>query len=138
MYRFQAVVEGAHGPWIDVGDGMRPISRAELDRFLDADGFRGIRENAVALFSAHPMGSARAGADPNRSAAQTTGEVHGVVGLWIGDGSLLPTAPGAIPMMSILAYAERTAAPLMNRLSSAGSVDGGRSGQSPFASNRLT
>ena len=136
--RFETVDEGAHGPWIEVGDGMRPISPVELDRFLAAVESRRIRKNAVALFSAHPMGSARAGADPNRSAAQPTGEVHGVEGLWIGDESLLPTAPGANPMMSILAYAERTAVELVNRLSSAGSVDGGRSGQSPFASNRLT
>jgi len=84
------------------------VTSAELDRFLQGIGSAGIRENSVGLFSAHPMGSARAGPDPRTSAARPSGEVHGVDGLWVGDGSLLPSAPGANPMMSILALAWRT------------------------------
>ena len=108
-----------HTPPIEVGGGSRAIGSTELDRFLSEVEARGIEENAIALFSAHPMGSARTGTDPRRSAARPTGEVHGVEGLWIGDGSLLPSAPGANPMMSILALAERTASILIERLGSA-------------------
>jgi choline dehydrogenase-like flavoprotein len=98
-----------HTPYLEAGNGRRPVSRAELDTFVDEIERRGIREHSIALFSAHPMGSARAGRDPTRSTARPTGEVHGIDGLWIGDGSLLPSAPGANPMLSILALATRTA-----------------------------
>ena len=108
-----------HTPKIEVGDGHRPVSEAELDRFVAAVERAGIRPHSVALFSAHPMGSARAGPDPRRAAARPTGELHGVDGLWVGDGSLLPTAPGANPMMSILALADRTAGRLLARLAAA-------------------
>jgi len=97
-----------HTPPIEVGGEGRRVTSAELDRFLQGIGSAGIRENSVGLFSAHPMGSARAGPDPRTSAARPSGEVHGVDGLWVGDGSLLPSAPGANPMMSILALAWRT------------------------------
>ncbi len=97
-----------HTPPIEVGGEGRALTASDLDRFLHAISEAGVRENSMALFSAHPMGSARAGPDPRRSAARPTGEVHGVDGLWIGDGSLLPSAPGANPMMSILALAWRT------------------------------
>lgn len=96
-------------PPIEVGGESRPVTESELDRFVSEVSRAGIRESSVALFSAHPMGSARAGRDPRTSTARPTGEVHGVDGLWIGDGSLLPSAPGANPMMSILASAWRTA-----------------------------
>jgi len=105
-----------HTPSIEVGDGLRTVSEADLDAFIHRVRSAGIRENSVALFSAHPMGSARAGTDPRRSAARPTGEVHGVDGLWIGDSSLLPSAPGANPMMSIMALAWRTSDHLLARL----------------------
>lgn len=105
-----------HTPYVEVGDGRRPLTEAELDTFVAGVARAGVREHAVALFSAHPMGSARAGPDPRRATARPSGEVHGVEGLWIGDGSLLPTAPGANPMLSILALAERTARALLRQL----------------------
>ncbi len=113
-----------HTPLIEVGQGDRPISEAELDRFADNVTRAGVRENSIALFSAHPMGSARAGRDPRRSTARPTGEVHGVDGLWIGDGSLLPSAPGANPMMSIAALAWRTSDHLIASLKGRASPSG--------------
>ncbi len=108
-----------HTPYVEVGDGTRPLTRGELDTFVAGVERAGVREHSIALFSAHPMGSARAGSDPKRSTARPTGEVHGVDGLWVGDGSLLPTAPGANPMMSILALASLTADRIARSLSSA-------------------
>jgi choline dehydrogenase-like flavoprotein len=105
-----------HTPLIEVGNGGEPVSESELDAFMARVQSAGIRENSVALFSAHPMGSARAGTDPRRSAARPTGEVHGIDGLWIGDSSLLPSAPGANPMISIMALAWRTSDSLLARL----------------------
>ncbi len=99
-----------------VGDGRNPIRESELDGFLDRVARLGVHENALALFSAHPMGSARAGLDPRTSAARPTGECHEIRNLWIGDGSLLPTAPGVNPMISIMALAARTARFIRERL----------------------
>lgn len=99
-----------------VGDGQAPIRVRDFDAFLDRIARLGIRENGIALFSAHPMGSARAGRDPRTSAAKPTGECHEVRNLWIGDGSLLPTAPGVNPMISIMALAARTAGFIHERL----------------------
>lgn len=108
-----------HTPPVEAGDGTRPLSPVELEQFAETVQERGIRDNSVALFSAHPMGSARAGTDPRRSAARPTGEVHGVTGLWVGDGSFLPSAPGANPMMSILTLAWRTSDALLASLATA-------------------
>jgi len=100
-----------------VGDGRRPISNGAFDDFLEQIARLGIRESGVALFTAHPMGSARAGLDARTSAAGPTGECHEVRNLWIGDGSLLPTAPGVNPMISIIALAIRSADFIHERLS---------------------
>ncbi|MCW3016897.1 MAG: glucose-methanol-choline oxidoreductase [Solirubrobacterales bacterium] len=61
-------------------------------------------------YSAHQMGSCRMGADPAEAVADGRGELHDVCGVWIGDASALPTAPGVNPMITIMALAERTAA----------------------------
>lgn len=105
-----------HTPPVEAGEGKAPLREPEWDSFSSQVERRGIHEGAVALFSAHPIGSARAGRDPRHAAARPTGEVYGVDGLWIGDGSLLPTAPGANPMISILSAAWLTADHLLGQL----------------------
>jgi choline dehydrogenase-like flavoprotein len=55
------------------------------------------------------MGSCRMGSDPAGSVADGRGELHDVKGVWIGDSSAFPTAPGVNPMVSIQALAHRTA-----------------------------
>lgn len=104
---------------VSVGDGSRPVRPAEMDSFLEAIRRAGVAPNRLALFTAHPMGSARAGLDPRTSTANPTGECHGVRDLWIGDGSILPTAPGVNPMISIMSVAMRTAEFIRERLGTA-------------------
>ena len=60
-------------------------------------------------FSAHQMGSCRLGSDPQASVAGPWGELHDIPGVWIGDASALPTAPGVNPMLTTMALARRTA-----------------------------
>ena len=60
-------------------------------------------------YSAHQMGSCRMGSDPATSVADGNGELHDVKGVWIGDASALPTAPGVNPMLTVMALARRTA-----------------------------
>lgn len=68
-----------------------------------------VRPAALRLEAFHPMGSARIGADPDRSAVDPDGAVRGLPGLYVADGSLLPTALGVNPMITIIAMARRIA-----------------------------
>jgi choline dehydrogenase-like flavoprotein len=68
-----------------------------------------IINGAQAIISAHQLCSCRMGNDPATSVADTNGELRDVRGVWIGDGSALPTALGANPMITIMALAHRTA-----------------------------
>jgi choline dehydrogenase-like flavoprotein len=67
------------------------------------------RAGGQKLFSAHQMGTARMGTDPQTSVANPFGELHDVKGVWIGDGSAFPTPSGTNPMVTIMALARRTA-----------------------------
>jgi choline dehydrogenase-like flavoprotein len=69
--------------------------------------------NDVACFTAHQMGSCRMGADPATSVADGRGELHDVKGVWIGDASAFPTAPGVNPMVTIMSLAHRTAGAIL-------------------------
>ena len=69
--------------------------------------------NDITFFTAHQMGSCRMGSDPRGSVADGRGELHDVSGVWIGDASAFPTAPGVNPMISIMALAHRTAEELL-------------------------
>ncbi len=61
--------------------------------------------NMLTLFSAHVNGTCRLGRDARASGCTPAGERHGVRGLYIADGSLLPTAPGVNPQETIMAAA---------------------------------
>ncbi|HYM39328.1 MAG TPA: GMC family oxidoreductase N-terminal domain-containing protein [Thermoplasmata archaeon] len=105
-----------HMEELSAGDGNGPIPQGEFDDFLERLGRASVGPNRLALFTAHPMGSARAGRDPRTSAAKPTGECHEVANLWIGDGSIFPTAPGVNPTISIMSMAMRTAGFIRERL----------------------
>jgi choline dehydrogenase-like flavoprotein len=68
----------------------------------------------IAIFTAHQMGACRMGSDPADSVADGRGELHDVEGVWIGDASAFPTAPGVNPMVSIMALAHRTAGNILD------------------------
>jgi choline dehydrogenase-like flavoprotein len=52
---------------------------------------------------------ARLGADPQTSVADGRRQLHDLPGVWVGDASALPTAPGVNPMITLMALAELTA-----------------------------
>jgi choline dehydrogenase-like flavoprotein len=54
------------------------------------------------------------GTDPTTSVADGRGELHDVRGVWVGDASALPDAPGINPMIAIMALAERTASRIID------------------------
>jgi choline dehydrogenase-like flavoprotein len=81
----------------------------DLERFIERAQRVPQRAGGQKLFSAHQMGTARMGTDPQTSVANPFGELHDVRGVWIGDGSAFPTASGTNPMVTIMALARRTA-----------------------------
>ena len=78
-----------------------------VDRALDRAswGF-----NELSLYSAHPLGTCRMGANPRRSVVDSHCQTHDVPGLFVIDGSVTPTSLGVNPQLTILAIAERSAA----------------------------
>jgi choline dehydrogenase-like flavoprotein len=81
----------------------------DFDGFLAEIEGASLAANDIAVFTAHQMGSCRLGSDPSTSVADGRGELHDTAGVWIGDGSAFPTAPGVNPMISIMSLAHRTA-----------------------------
>jgi choline dehydrogenase-like flavoprotein len=80
-----------------------------------ATGIRAIRDwpvaaNTLGLFSAHVNGTCRMGTDRRTSVCSPDGECHAAAGIFVADGSLLPTAPGVNPQATIMALADRVAA----------------------------
>jgi choline dehydrogenase-like flavoprotein len=71
--------------------------------------------NQLGVLSAHVNGTCRLGADPAISGCTPDGERHGVPGLYVADGSLLPTAPGVNPQETIMAMASVIAARITAR-----------------------
>ncbi len=61
-------------------------------------------------FTVHPLGGCRLSADASQGVVSVHGEVHGYPGLFVADGSVVPTSLGFHPAMTISALAERTAA----------------------------
>jgi choline dehydrogenase-like flavoprotein len=57
------------------------------------------------------------GSDPSTSVADGDGQLHDTRGVWIGDGSAFPTAPGVNPMVTIMSLAHRTADRLLAGIS---------------------
>jgi choline dehydrogenase-like flavoprotein len=53
------------------------------------------------------------GSDPETSVADGRGQLHDTSGVWIGDASAFPTAPGVNPMISIMSLAHLTAANIL-------------------------
>lgn len=75
----------------------------------------GYGSNEIALFSAHVNGTCRMGGSPDTAAVTPDGERYGVRGLYVCDGSILPTAPGVNPQETIMALATMIADRIITR-----------------------
>jgi cholesterol oxidase len=61
------------------------------------------------LITAHPLGGCVMGDTKRNGVVNPQGEVHGVPGLFVADGSIIPTALATNPSYTISALAERVA-----------------------------
>jgi choline dehydrogenase-like flavoprotein len=108
------VAAGSPATWYrhnSAGPGGEAAAFAQFEKSLGA---ADLRPNRSAIFSAHQMGSVRAGSDPRSHPSDPWGRVRAsptndvvVAGLYVGDGSLFPTGIGVNPMITIMALARR-------------------------------
>ena len=69
------------------------------------------------LSAYHPLGTARMGADPATSVIGPDHQVHDTEGLYVVDGSAVPTPLGVNPQVTIMALATRAAEKIAQTLS---------------------
>ena len=69
------------------------------------EALRRIDPRRLHLAAFHPVGTARAGADPARSPVAVDGRLRGVDGVWVADASILPSCPQVNPQVTIMALA---------------------------------
>jgi cholesterol oxidase len=90
----------------------------ELAAAADATPFYALEGGPLSTFATvHPLGGCPMADDPARGVVDDTGAVHGYPGLYVLDGSIVPTSLGVNPSKTIAALAERGAARLVERLS---------------------
>jgi choline dehydrogenase-like flavoprotein len=86
---------------VELGGGAPPVrSEAEIEAAVERLNVRRLR-----LAAFHPTGTAAAGSDPARHPVDPEGRLRGVEGVWVADGSVLPSCPGVNPQVSIMAVA---------------------------------
>lgn len=68
------------------------------------------------LTAYHPLGTARMGADRAHSVVGQDLQAHDLPGLYVCDGSVLPTSPAVNPQLTIMAVARRAARGLADKL----------------------
>lgn len=82
------------------GNGsINALAFHRFDRELER---HGMGTNRVTMFTAHQMSSCRMGADPKLAVTDGNGEVYDVKGLFICDGSIMPSGSGVNPMLTIM------------------------------------
>jgi cholesterol oxidase len=89
----------------------------ELAEAADATPFYALEGGPLSTFTTvHPLGGCPMADDPARGVVDDAGRVHGHPGLYVLDGSIVPTALGVNPSKTIAALAERGAARLAEEL----------------------
>jgi choline dehydrogenase-like flavoprotein len=79
-----------------------------------------VRAGDLEVMAFHPMGTARMGTDPRKSVVGPYLESFDVKDLFVADASVFPSCLGVNPMVSIMAFANRTADYLHSRLTNSG------------------
>ncbi|XP_055822188.1 long-chain-alcohol oxidase FAO4A-like [Solanum dulcamara] len=88
---------------------VKEANLEEFERFVKEESSRRIEKHSVPICSAHQMGSCRMGIDPTTSVVNSKGEAWEVEGMFLGDSSVIPTAIGVNPMVTIQAISYCTA-----------------------------
>jgi hypothetical protein len=89
-------------------------SPADLDRLRRAK----LKARDFEITAYHPLGTARMGRDPSKSVVGPDHQVHDTPGLYIADGSVVPSSPAVNPQVTIMAMATRAAGEIAKGLAS--------------------
>lgn len=92
---------------------------AGLKRDLARAGYVSFAQRIGVAGTAHACGTLAAGRDPRRSVVNAQGRVHGMQGLYVVDGSVLPRSSRVNPSLTIYAWALRVADGLVQSLRAA-------------------
>lgn len=92
---------------------------AGLRRDLARAGLVGLSQRIGLSGTAHVCGTLVAGNDPHSSVVDPSGRVHGLQGLYVADGSVLPRSSRVNPALTIYAWALRVADGLLHSLRAA-------------------
>ncbi|CAO2820078.1 unnamed protein product [Amaranthus hypochondriacus] len=95
---------------------VKEVSSDEFEEFVRRESCRSLQGLEMPITSAHQMGSCRMGVDPKTSVVNQKGECWEVEGLYLGDSSVLPTALGVNPMVTIQAISYCTAQSVLDFL----------------------
>jgi choline dehydrogenase-like flavoprotein len=76
---------------------------------------RVMRGSDMTLMAFHPLGTARADANPDAGVVDADGKLHGVEGAYVADGSMVPSSLGVNPQITIMALATRQAYGLLGK-----------------------
>jgi choline dehydrogenase-like flavoprotein len=85
--------------------GLPEIGPGDMDRLRELD----LRAHQLSLIAFHPLGTCRMGADPAAAPLDADGRVRGYEGLYVADGSIVPSSLGVNPQITIMALATRVA-----------------------------
>ena len=85
--------------------GLHELDQGEVSPLRDMR----VRAGDLKLMAFHPLGTARADADPRRGVVDADLRLHGVENLHVADGSAVPSALGVNPQITIMALATRLA-----------------------------
>ncbi len=101
---------GAHTVIYPV-EGLAPLPAGELGPLRA----RALAAHELTLMAFHPLGTARADGDPARGVVDPDLRVHGLEGLYVADGSVVPSSLGVNPQLTIMALSTRLAFHLLAR-----------------------
>ena len=78
------------------------------------------RRRDLKLMAFHPLGTARADARPTHGVVDGNLELHDAAGVYVADGSAVPSALGVNPQLTIMALATRLAHGVLDRAGAPG------------------
>jgi choline dehydrogenase-like flavoprotein len=92
-------------------EGVGELRDGDMD-FLRS---RTVRPQQLTLMAFHPLGTARADARPDHGVVDAGLKMHGCEGLYVADGSVVPSSIGVNPQLTIMALSTRLAYHLLGQ-----------------------